>query len=168
MAAESNVYRARPGRAGVVSSLVFIAFVLANLAFMFLTGAIATGGFMPTLILVLIGLWTVYMLSIYPTMRYELAASELVIGIGPHRWAVPYRDIEKVERTGLKYHPTSTGWKLPGFAVFKVYYAGHGDVRMCAASVTKDITLITAANGRFGITPENPEAFLAALNERVG
>jgi hypothetical protein len=65
---------------------------------------------------------SIFFLLIYPTMRYELRTDALWLICGPFHWKIPYSEIKEIIKTDLRYHPTSTGWKLPGYTIGKVYY----------------------------------------------
>ncbi len=120
---------------------------------------------LPTVIFLFVFL---YFLIIFPTMRYILSDQELILKCGPVRYVIPYKEIEEIEKTDLGYHPSSTGWKLPGYALFKIYYADRGHVRMCATRVLKGILLIKTVKGElYGITPRDEERFMEELRKKL-
>jgi Bacterial PH domain len=45
-----------------------------------------------------------------------------------------------------------------------VLYADVGQVRMCAKRMARDILLVTAGGRRYGLTPADEAAFMAALS----
>jgi len=66
-------------------------------------------------------------------------------------------------RRDLVFGPLSS-FRMPGVAVFNVSYSDEGVVRMYSTHALKDVILITTANGyKYGISPADPEGFLAAL-----
>ncbi len=107
-----------------------------------------------------------FFLIIYPTMRYEFRKESLWLRCGPFCWEIPYSEIKEIVKTDLQYHPTSTGWKLPGYTIGKVYYADRGNIRMCATSMCKNIILIKTNKSIYGITPKDEEKFIQVLKER--
>ena len=140
----------------VVSWLIWIG--EKGLYFLFVIAMILISGFL---------LVALFFLAIYPTMRYEMRRDALRLICGPFSWRIPYSEIQEISKTNLKYHPSSTGWKLPGYTIGKVYYKDRGDVRMCATSMCKNITLIKTDDSLFGVTPRDEDAFINALKERM-
>ncbi len=111
---------------------------------------------------------SIFFILIYPTMRYELREDFLLLRCGPFKATVKYKNILIISKTNLKYDITSTGWKLPGYALFNIYYSDRGSVRMFATRLLKDILLIqTVDNKLFGITPKEEGDFLLKLKKRV-
>lgn len=111
----------------------------------------------------LVGYLLVTLASI-PAMRYDLTTDEVVLSCGPLvRYRIPYASIEDVRRTTL----TPTLWssmRMPGLALGSVLYADVGKVRMCAKRMSRDILLISAGGRRYGLTPADEAAFMAALS----
>ncbi|UCB53265.1 MAG: PH domain-containing protein [Candidatus Zixiibacteriota bacterium] len=109
-----------------------------------------------------------FFLVIYPTMRYEVRGDVLRLVCGPFNWSIPYSEIREITKANLKYHPSSTGWKLPGYAIGKVYYKDRGDVRMCATSMRKKVTLIKKTDGSlYGVTPRDEREFVDSLRNKM-
>lgn len=108
-----------------------------------------------------------FFLLIYPTMKYTLEKEGLKLTCGFLSSTIPYSDISTIIKTDLKYHPTSTGWELPGYALFKVYHADRGWVRMYSTAALKNILLIETKNETYGITPKDEEDFLRELKKRL-
>jgi len=103
----------------------------------------------------------------FPTMRYELGQQALTLIFGPIlRWRIPLREIKEVEVKDL----TLSIWaatRLPGIALFSIYYSNVGIVRMCATRASKRIVLIRTANATYGVTPEEQDEFTLALQARA-
>ena len=129
-----------------------------GLYFLFVFAMVLVSGFL---------LVALFFLAIYPTMRYEMREDVLRLVCGPFNWRIPYSEIKEIEKTNLKYYPTSSGWKLPGYTIGKVYYKDRGDVRMCATSMCKNITLIKTDKSVYGVTPRDEKAFVNILKERM-
>ena len=163
-----EVFKPRFSIAGWISSLgLIILFLLLawiiwfgekGLYFLFVFAMILIFGFL---------LVALFFLAIYPTMRYEIRRDALHLVCGPFSWRIPYSEIKEITKANLKYHPSSTGWKLPGYTIGKVYYKDRGDVRMCATSMCKNITLIKTDKSLYGVTPRDEGAFINALKERM-
>lgn len=109
-----------------------------------------------------------FFLVIFPSMKYVLTDDALILQCGPFKYIVPYNEITQIEKANLSYHPSSTGWKLPGYTLFKIYYSDRGDVYMCATRMLKNILLIKTQNGKiFGITPREEKIFIQHLKEKL-
>lgn len=85
----------------------------------------------------------IFFLSIFPTMKYSVGAGTVVLSCGPFKWLIPVSNICSIKEDELEYLPKSQGWKLPGYALFRIEFAHIGIVRMCATSLTKRILLIS-------------------------
>lgn len=103
----------------------------------------------------------------YPTMRYELSKEKLVLKCGPFKSEIPLSSIKEIRKRDLKYHPSSTGWKFPGYCLFKIKYADEDWVRMYSRAMLKDIILIETEKEKFGITPADEEGFLKDIMEKI-
>ncbi len=125
------------------------------------------GSILGILIMAALFIAAVFFVIIYPSMHYELRDAELYLKCGPICYKIPYSEIKEIVKTNLRYHPTSTGWKLPGYAIGKIYYADRGFVKMCATSMCKNILLIKTEKGCFGITPKDEERFIELLKSRL-
>ena len=68
----------------------------------------------------------------------------------------------------MSWLPWSEGWKLPGYALFKIEYGDVGAVRMCATRLTRRIVVIKTGSDLWGITPADMDAFIAALQLKRG
>lgn len=157
-------FKPRTSLAGIISNSVLLA-LLAWLTYLAWSPRNVT--MFARLTISLFALAALFFFIIYFTIGYELSERELRLRCGPFVWRIPYKTISEISRANLSYHPTSTGWKLPGFAIFKIYYADRGDVTMCATSVCRDITLVHTSNGVFGVTPREQERFVETLKERL-
>jgi PH (Pleckstrin Homology) domain-containing protein len=105
----------------------------------------------------------IFFLCIYPTMKYSIGADTLVLSCGPFKWLIPISSICRIREDDLQYLPKSQGWKLPGYALFRIEYGRIGMVRMCATSLTTRILLISTDTEIWGITPANVDSFKAAI-----
>ena len=108
----------------------------------------------------------IFLIAIYPTMRYELRDDGLHLICGPFKEKINYKEIRRIFEKDLKYDISSTGWKIPGYALFKIFYRDLGWVKMYSTRVLKDILIIETFNGNlFGITPKEKNRFLLSLKK---
>jgi hypothetical protein len=103
----------------------------------------------------------------FPTMRYELDPDQLTLRYGPVlTYRIPLKEIRTIRRRNLGLTIWST-IRFPGIALFQVPYADVGNVKMCATAALKNILLIETEKEKYGLTPANEEAFVAALRTRM-
>lgn len=103
----------------------------------------------------------------FPTMRYELDEDELTLRYGPVLYyRIPLSEIRTIRRKNLSLTIWST-IRFPGIALFTVPYADVGNVKMCATAALNNILLIETAKEKFGLTPADEEAFVAALQAQM-
>jgi hypothetical protein len=57
--------------------------------------------------------------------------------------------------------------RMPGLALFSVFYSDEGVVKMCATSAATRILLIRTRNSTYGITPADEELFVNALMKKM-
>lgn len=162
----------RPARsAGWAWVLALLALVVLPLALLLQPGVVPEEEMAAVWInLAIIGPLAVFFLVVLvfiPAMRYELAEDALVLSMGPIlRYRVPYADITDLRTVTL----TPSLWssmRLPGLALWKVPYPDIRSAYMVATRMSRDILLITAGDRRYGITPADEPAFLAALLPRL-
>jgi hypothetical protein len=114
-----------------------------------------------------VAVWLLLLAYWFPTMRYELDHQALTLIYGPVvHWRIPLREIRGVELKDLSMSIWAAT-RLPGIALFSVYYSDVGTVRMCATRAAKGIVLIETAKATYGVTPEDPEDFTQALTARA-
>jgi hypothetical protein len=103
----------------------------------------------------------------FPTMRYELDDSALILRYGPIlRYYIPLGQISGLRRRNLSLTMWSS-LRLPGFALFTANYSDVGNVKMCATAALTQILLIETDQGLYGITPADEAAFVAAVKARL-
>lgn len=167
---EGKIFRPRLFAVGLLSSAVFVGLMLA-IAVMILRDPPHGVGEMTGVGLALLGVLGVggaalFFAVILPTMKYVVTDTLVILSCGPFRWKIQICDIQKVVEKNVGWLPISEGWKLPGYALFKIDCADVGTVRMCATSLTRRIMLIQTADDLWGITPADPEGFVAALHRK--
>lgn len=103
----------------------------------------------------------------FPTMRYELDQDQLTLRYGPViTYRIPLSEIRLIRRRNLSMTIWSTV-RFPGIALFKVPYADVGNVKMCATAALNNILLIETEKEKYGLTPADEEAFVAAIRAQV-
>ena len=109
----------------------------------------------------------IFFLLIYPTMKYKFVNEKLILSCGPFKDVIELDNIQKVSKTNLRYHITSTGWKLPGYTLFKIYYADRGYIKMYATSMLKEIILIETVGQIYGITPKDEQKLIEMIKDKI-
>jgi len=103
----------------------------------------------------------------FPNMRYELDQDQLTLRYGPViKYRIPLRAIRSIRRRNLSMTIWSTV-RFPGIALFTVPYADVGNVKMCATAALNNILLIETEKEKYGLTPADEEAFVAALRAQM-
>ncbi len=105
----------------------------------------------------------VFFAAILPTMHYTVSDLQLVFCCGPFHWVIPIATVRSIAERDLQWLPWSEGWKLPGYALFRISYGDMGVVRMCASSLTRRILIIETDTEVWGITPADVDGFVAAI-----
>jgi|GEM_PF-1121430 len=101
-----------------------------------------------------------------PHLKYELGEDALYISMGPWKEEIPYSEITDVTVKNLVMNPLSS-FRMPGVALFDVYYLDEGRVRMYSTHALYDVVLIKTKTKKYGISPENEESFVTALRSRI-
>jgi hypothetical protein len=114
-----------------------------------------------------LGIFFVILAMCYPTLRYEIEGNQLTLIYAPFiRYQIELSQIKRIRSMNLEMSIISS-IRLPGLALFNVNYPEVGNVHMCASAALKNILLIETEAGKYGITPENEEAFAAELRSRM-
>jgi hypothetical protein len=101
------------------------------------------------------------------TTAYRIDSVNLILEAGPFRSTVPLSSVESVHKKDLSYG-FSSGWQVPGLALFSTQHPGDGMIKMYAHSALKGVTLIRTGSGTYGVTPADEAAFEAAIKAGVG
>ncbi|HLS90915.1 MAG TPA: PH domain-containing protein [Limnochordia bacterium] len=97
------------------------------------------------------------------TMRYDVTPQGLTIHFGPSRIEMARDEITEVEiHSSLTRARRLFGAALPGFYQGRWSFAETGPISLYATSLDT-LIVIETEKARYGISPENPEAFLQAL-----
>lgn len=166
------VFKPRFSIVGWVSNILFTVVLAAVLVAVFSMYKKGDIGSLVALIIEMVLLAPILMASIfflttYPTMRYIIENGTLLLKCGPFKWTITIQSIKSIAEKDLKYLPYSEGWKLPGYALFKIRYGDVGAVKMCATALTKQVLLIETDSELYGITPDNVDLFISALKQEV-
>jgi len=109
-----------------------------------------------------------FLIGIYPTMQYAFCTDTLIITCGPFQKMIKYENIISVYKTNLKYSYQSTGWLVPGYALFHVYFTNEDYVWMCATRASSDVTIVKTKDGKkYGITPKNENDLVRELEQHT-
>ena len=122
---------------------------------------------LPILLTIPIGLMFLVITLFFPSMRYELEGSQLILTYGPLlRYTIDIGQIKSIRRRDLRISPLSS-FRFPGLAIFGVPYPEIGTVKMCATAAGTDILLIETDSTKYGLTPADEEEFVAELRARM-
>lgn len=168
-----KIYRPRNSMGGLFNGSILLIFILLAIVIFWPVISNFSEG-MGIIVLILTGpIWVAFIiisfifLLWYPTMRYEISEDKLVLRCGPLKSEILLTSIKEIRKKNLKYHPYSTGWKLPGYCLFKIKYTDEDWVRMYSRAMLKNIILIETDKEKFGITPANEEGFLKDIMEKM-
>ncbi|RPI29423.1 MAG: hypothetical protein EHM70_15700 [Chloroflexota bacterium] len=162
-----QTFKPRPS-AGRLSLVLMAGIILAlGVAPVLAAGVSSTSALITLIILVPVASAFLVLALWFPTMRYELDPDQVVLRYGPVlTYRIPYREIRTIRRRNLSLTVWSTV-RFPGIALFKVPYADAGDVKMCSTAALNNILLIETAKEKFGLTPADEDAFVAAVQARM-
>jgi hypothetical protein len=144
-----------------LTSLAIIVGLVVSLGFSgpFLFAILLTG---------IIGTGFLFIAACFPTMRYEIGESNLLITYGPLlRYNVNLAEVKSIRRRDLGFSPVSS-FRFPGLALFGVPYPEIGMVNMCATASSNGILIIETGSKKYGITPADETQFVAELRKRMG
>ncbi len=103
-------------------------------------------------------------------IHYEIEDGNLLLIGGPAHYTIPLDSIKKVYTRDLDLRFANrpkvgrvTAINVPNLALSNVSYKDIGHLKMCATSQWKDITIIETEDEKYGVTPEDREAFIEAL-----
>jgi hypothetical protein len=126
------------------------------------------GPVLPTILITApMGIGFLLVAAFFPSMKYELDGSSLMLSYGPLlRYTIDIKQIKSIRRRDLEFTAVSS-FRFPGLAIFSVPYPEIGPVKMCATAANHGILLIETDSTRYGITPSNEESFVAELRKRM-
>jgi len=100
------------------------------------------------------------------SLRYELSVKEFRIRFGLVNKKIIYARINSVEKVWLTLILRLFGASLPGFH-WGLYKTNIGNAHVYGTRISGDFIVITLENGeKIAISPEEPDHFLNAINER--
>lgn len=115
-----------------------------------------------------LGVFFLLIAALFPTMRYELTETELVLRYGPLlTYRIPYAALTGIERRNLEWSMWSS-MRLPGLALWKVQYAKDGVVKMCSTRSARGVLVIRTTDPiPYGISPAEEDRFVHELLMRA-
>lgn len=120
-----------------------------------------------TLLTVPIGIAFLVIAGFFPSMRYEIGDTRLILTYGPLlRYVIQLDQIRSIKRRDLGISLLSS-LRFPGLALFSVPYPEIGRVKMCATAASTGILLIETESGTYGITPADEQQFVDELRKRM-
>lgn len=100
------------------------------------------------------------------SLKYELSSKELRVRFGLFSKRVTYTRIDNAEKVQLALNIRLFGASPPGFH-WGFYRTNIGNAHVYGTRISGDYVVITLQNGeKFALSPEEPDRFLNALNER--
>lgn len=149
--------------------LILVALLIIALAIVpAVTTEVSSGNAILTLIICIpIAITFLILAFCFPNMRYELDQDQLTLRYGPVlRYRIPLKEIRSIRRRNLSMTIWSTV-RFPGIALFTVPYADVGNVKMCATAALNNILLIETEKEKYGLTPEDEDAFVVAIQAQL-
>lgn len=131
-------------------------------------GGFAVLGLLPLLLALALGFTVAYLLRVIRGIRYELAPDGLLIHGGWKPIRLPYDKVERVEIAEPEGSPLkSFGVALPDLYWGSFSWMQAGPNLKLHATRLRPLVLITFGKLTYGVSPEEPERFVAALKERL-
>lgn len=163
----NKVFKPRPSTGWVWVGVLALVLLGAGL-YMLITFGFSGPLVLTILLTIPLGLVFLLLTVFFPTMRYEIEGTKLMLTYGPLlRYTIDIGQIKSIRRRDLKISPLSS-FRFPGLAIFGVPYLEIGTVKMCATAASTGILLIETESTKYGLTPANEEEFVAELRKRMG
>ena len=123
---------------------------------------------LPPVLLAAVGYPINYMLRVRRCMGYELAPDEMIIHGASKPVVLPYTHIDSVEIAEPQGTPQITrGLALSGLYCGSFSWRNVSQNLKLYATRLRPLILIKSGDVTYGLSPEEPERFIAALNERL-
>jgi PH (Pleckstrin Homology) domain-containing protein len=163
----TKIFRPRPSYGWAWLVLMALIIIAVSIAPALAAGLSSNSAVLTLLICIPVAVAFLWLAFWFPTMRYELSQDQLTLRYGPVlRYRIPLSEIRTIRRRSLSLTIWSTV-RFPGIALFKVSYADVGNVKMCATAALNNILLIETEKEKFGLTPADEEAFVAAVRAQM-
>jgi len=163
----TKTYQPRPSYGWAWLVLMALAIIAVSIAPVMAMGVSSRNAILTLIICIPIAITFLILAIWFPNMRYELDQDHLTLRYGPViKYRILLREIRSIRRRNLSMTIWSTV-RFPGIALFTVPYADVGNVKMCATAALNNILLIETEKEKYGLTPADEEAFVAALRARL-
>ncbi len=164
---EKKVYIPRPSTGWAWVGVPGLILLVIGLSLIIQTGF--TGPFIVAiLITVPTGIVFLTIAACFPSMRYEIDNTSLILTYGPLlRYVIDFEKIKSIKRRDLGIAVVSS-FRFPGLALFSIPYPEVGTVKMCATAANSGILLIETESQKYGLTPADEQGFVAELQKRMG
>lgn len=164
---EKKVYKPRPSTGWAWVGMPGLILLGIGSSLLIQTGF--TGPFIVAiLITVLTGIMFLIIAVCFPSMRYEIDDTSLILTYGPLiRYVIDLEKVKSIKRRDLGFVIVSS-FRFPGLALFSIPYPEVGSVKMCATAANSGILLIETESEKYGLTPADEKDFVAELQKRMG
>jgi hypothetical protein len=162
----TKIFKPRPSTGWMWVGAIALVLLASGLYMLFTYGF--SGPHLFTILLTIpLGLIFLVITVFFPSMRYAIEGSQLILTYGPLlRYNIDIAEIKSIRRRDLKISPLSS-FRFPGLAIFGVPYLEIGTVKMCATAAGTGILLIETDSTKYGLTPAAEEEFVAELRARM-
>lgn len=164
---EKRVYKPRPSTGWAWVGVLGLILLGTGLSLFIQSGF--TGPFIVTILLTVpIGIGFLVIAAYFPSMRYEIDGTSLILTYGPLlRYIIDLEQVKSIKRRDMGIAIVSS-FRFPGLALFSVPYPEVGSVKMCATAASSGILVIETESEKYGLTPADEKDFVAELQRRMG
>lgn len=161
-----KLFKPRPSNGWIWVAAIGLVLLATGLNLIIASGF--SGPFLITILLTVpIGIGFLLIAIFFPTMRYEIDGTRLILTYGPLlRYTIDIEKIRSIRRRDMGFSLVSS-FRFPGLALFTVPYPQIGTVRMCATAASNGVLLIETDSTKYGLTPDNEKEFVAELRARM-
>jgi hypothetical protein len=164
---EKKVYKPRPSTGWAWVGVLGLIMLSIGLSLIIQSGF--TGPFIVAILISIpIGIVFLTIAVCFPSMRYEIDGTSLILTYGPLlRYIIDLEQVKSIKRRDMGFVIVSS-FRFPGLALFSVPYPDVGSVKMCATAANSGILLIETESEKYGLTPADEKDFVAELQKRMG
>jgi hypothetical protein len=165
---EKKIYKPRPSIGWVWVGMIGLVSLGIGLLNLFILSGLSIPLLISILLTVPVGIGFLITAAFFPTMRYEIDDTSLILTYGPLlRYVINIEKIKSIKRRDMGIGLVAS-FRFPGLALFTVPYPEVGKVKMCATASSQDILLIETESKKYGLTPADEKGFVAELQKRMG